>query len=664
MRSKRSNNKTFSSMFNELAYRNVKKSAKNYYIYFFTLMLSVCLFYSFNSVSTQFASLGLEDRLNYLSFSSSMLTAFSLIVCCIMGALVVYANRFLLKRRKKEMGIYATLGMERSDLNRLLMKETLRIGVLSLAAGLVLGVFAAQILSLLTAKLAGISLASYHFMISFKAIVLSILFFGVVFFFVHLFNVKELKKMSLVEMIYADRKNETVQGGNAAVGLLTAVLAAVCILGGYAVIFFMANKSVFKALGIGGLLVIVGTIFFFSSALRVKTLVMKKRKGSYYKGLNIFTVSQFSTRIKSEGRSGAMVAILLFLSLSLTILGPGLGKLVMNGIENADPYDGTIFYARPETGEFSSDPMETLSAAGFQIDKVSNAYEAVYVYEIPSLTDEVFGKGGQNTPLTVLGVEDYNRLLKLQGKEAVALGEEEFIITYAFPPIEQSVKAFEKDPRLLTVGDRKLRLAEQGVYKQAWENRNVLVDEGTIIIPQYLADNLTPKMWVLNFNFMQDAKVGNELLYDQWYGTITDGFQLLAADEIKVSITSDNLLTTYLGLYLGITFLITSGAVLALQQLSQSADNVKRYELLRKMGASQRDMRRSLTKQLRTHFGLPILLAVTHAAVIVALVFRYFEGLSIYTMAVIAGAGTMLVTAVYLLYFITTYLGSRRILKL
>ena len=196
MRSEKSavSNKVFQS----LAIRNVKKSAKDYFIYFFTLMLSVALFYSFNSISTQFESLGLEDTLSYLSFSSGVLTVFSILVCFIMGALVVYANRFLLKRRKKEMGVYATLGMERRDLNRLLMKETFCIGIFSLAAGLVLGIFAAQILSLATAKLTGISLSAYHFMISPKAIALSILFFGILFFFVHHFNVRELKKLSLL----------------------------------------------------------------------------------------------------------------------------------------------------------------------------------------------------------------------------------------------------------------------------------------------------------------------------------------------------------------------------------------------------------------------------------------------------------------------------------
>lgn len=666
-----------SSIFDELAARNVKKSAKNYNIYFFTLMLSVCLFYSFNSVSTQFASLGLEDRLSYLSFSSSILTAFSLLVCCIMGGLVVYANRFLLKRRKKEMGIYATLGMERSMLNKLLMKETLRIGAMSLAAGLVMGVFAAQILSLITAKLAGLSLESYRFMISFKAIILSVLFFGVLFFFVHLFNVRELKKMSLLDMLYADRKNETVQEGKYIRKFMTAVLAVVLILGGYAYIYIKTDQDLMSALGVGGLMLIVGTIFFFSSALSVLVMIMKKNKFSYFKGINIFTASQFASRLKSEGRSGAMISILLFLSLSLTILGPGLGKYVMNGIENATPYDGTIYYALGESETIYSDPMEALRNTGFGIQDVSDSYESSWIYQTPAITssfltgnkdngldkNQAMEEQSMEYPLAMIGVDDYNRIMSLQGKEPIVLENDNFAVVYAFPPIEEAVKAFAKNPQVLKLGEKSLSLKENGIYHQAWENRNVLVDQGTIIVPQDLTEGLTPRNWVLNFNFSGDAKVGNELLYKTWYNANSEAFRLMSAEEVTISITADNLLMTYLGLYLGITFLITSGAVLALQQLTHSSDNEKRYRLLRKLGVSSKDMKRSLTKQLRVHFGMPMLVAITNSAVVIALVFRYFEGFPTRAMAIIVGSGALLVGAVYLVYFITTYLGSRRILK-
>lgn len=651
-----------SKIFNELAAKNVKKSSKDYFIYFFTLMLSVCLFYSFNSISTQFAALGLEDRLSYLSFSSSVLTAFSVLVCFIMGALVVYANRFMLRRRKKEMGIYATLGMERRDLNHILMKETLKIGVVSLAAGIVFGIFAAQILSLVTAKLAGLSLESYHFMISVKAIVLSILFFGILFLFVHRFNVKELKKMSLLDMIYADRKNETAIAEKNGKDMICMLISIFMMAGGYAVLFIIAEKSVFKALGIGGLLLIIGTLLFFTSVFKIMPKIMKLNKKKYFRGLNMFAASQLSSRAKSQGKSGAMISVLLFLSLSLSILGPGLGKFVMNGIENADPYDVTISYSAQFREEVSDDPMSDLKSGGFDVEAFSDSYVNFWTYQSPMVTTQLLGEK-ESVPLVIIGLDDYNRLLAQQNKDSVVLGENEYAIVYAFPPAEEKLKAFAREPKPLLIADTELTMAENGLKRNAWKNSNVLSDEGAVIVPQNIAEGLERGMWMLNFNFYHASKEVYDAFYEEWYASVTDDFILLSGEEAIISVTADNLLTTYLGIYLGITFLITSGAVLALQQLSQSADNIERYDLLRKLGASRRDLKRSLTKQLKVYFGLPMLIALLHTAVILFLTFRLFEGLALTAMLAIIGFGVMLILAVYGVYVTATYAGSRRMLQ-
>lgn len=674
-------NRMKNQYFYRLASRNVRKCAKDYFIYFFTLMLSVCLFYSFNSVSTQFASLGLEDTLSYLSFSSGVLTFFSVLVCIIMGALVVYANRFLLKRRKKEMGIYATLGMERRDINRLLMRETLRIGVFSLAAGLFLGIFAAQILSLATARLAGLSLADYRFMISGKAIVLSILFFGILFYFVHLFNVRELKKMSLLEMLYADRKNETVSEGNSLVTALLSVVSVVLILGGYGVLMAQNDRELFKALGMGGLLLMAGTVFFFSAALRFGMKLRKANKWYYYRGVNMFTTSQISSRLNTEGRTIAMTSILLFLALSLTIVGTGLGKYVMNGVENATPYDGSISHVFIEDSGETGDPMEEPTRSEFGLKRYVDEYETAWVYDTPSVTagfltgvkadgelteqsayTEDYHDDGA-VPLAFMGVDDYNRLLALQGIAPVHLSEEEFGINYAFPTMKEALEAFAQNPKPLLLGDARLTLAEAGIWNHAWENRNVLLDQGLVVVSQKLAEGLTPRRWVMNFNFEEGMDLSATELHMEWIETAPDGYVLWTRQEALISLTSDNLLMTYLGLYLGITFLITAGAVLALQQLSQSSDNVKRYGLLEKLGVSKKVRRGALIKQLRIYFGFPLILALVHTAVMTAAVFRNFEGLDPVVMALVAGFGVLMVLTVYAVYFITTYLGSRRILE-
>ena len=171
---------------------------------------------------------------------------------------------------------------------------------------------------------------------------------------------------------------------------------------------------------------------------------------------------------------------------------------------------------------------------------------------------------------TIIGLDDYNHLLSLQGKAPITLGANEFAISYAFPPLEDDLKAFAKNPEPLTLAGTTLTLAQNGLYHNAWENKNALVEEGTVIVPQSVAEGLKPVRWVLTFNFAENVADAHTKLYDNWFSASVEGFQLQAGQEVIVSIGADNLLTTYLGLYLGITFLITSGAVLALQQLSLS----------------------------------------------------------------------------------------------
>ena len=140
-------------MFQRLARNNVKKNMRHYLIYFITLLFSVSMLYTFNSIGAQFSMLNMSDRGSYLAFSSGMMASVSVFISLILGFLVVYANKFLMRRRKKELGIYITLGMRKKDISRLLVKETVIIGGLSLIWGILLGIFLSQGLSLITIKI-------------------------------------------------------------------------------------------------------------------------------------------------------------------------------------------------------------------------------------------------------------------------------------------------------------------------------------------------------------------------------------------------------------------------------------------------------------------------------------------------------------------------------
>lgn len=333
-----------------------------------------------------------------------------------------------------------------------------------------------------------------------------------------------------------------------------------------------------------------------------------------------------------------------------------------------------VSFALMGRGASVGDPMAGLLRSRFKLDRYSDEYETSWVYETPSVTAD-FLTGGETpyrkpsrgddseTWLAIMGVNDYNRLLALQGIAPVHLAAGEFGINYAFPTMEKTLEAFKENPKTLRLGDSTFALTEEGVWNHAWENRNVLLDQGLLIVPQEITEKLTPVRWVLNFNVREGMDLSAYDFRMEWLEVDTGEYILWTRQEALISLTADNLLMTYLGLYLGITFLITAGAVLAIQQLSQSADNVKRYGLLEKLGVSKSTRRGSLKKQLRIYFGFPLLLALAHSAVAVAAVFRNFEGLETSVMIQVVGFGVMMVFTVYAVYFITTYMGSRRILQ-
>ena len=203
-------------MFCKLAFRNVARSIRDFTVYFLTLAFGVCLFYVFNSIDAQQAMIALSDSQKfYVAQMTEIMAYVSVFVAVVFGLLVVYANRFLMKRRKRELGMYLLLGMERGGISRILIAETFLIGLFALAAGLTAGVFLSQIVSVFTARLFEADLTSFHFILSLEAVGKTVFCFAVIFAVVIVFNMVSVSRCRLSELLTAGRKNESsgVLGG-------------------------------------------------------------------------------------------------------------------------------------------------------------------------------------------------------------------------------------------------------------------------------------------------------------------------------------------------------------------------------------------------------------------------------------------------------------------
>lgn len=651
-------------VFKELAVKNVKKSARDYLIYFFTITFGVCLFYSFNSIDTQFAMLQMDDRLNFLAFTSTMMAGISVVVCAIIGFLIVYANRYLLRRRKREIGIYVTLGMDQKDMAALLMRETLLIGIVSLIAGIIAGIFVSQGLSMITAKIIGASLENFHFMISLKAVISSAVFFAVIFFFVHKFNVREIKKLKLIDLLHDEKKNEVVKGS----GLKDLLLlpGSLALMGcGYGVIF--GNLDGFPGMDfvIGILLMAAGTFVFFSSAINAVLKLLEKNKAIYYKGLNMFAIRQLASKIKSNSVSISVITLLLFFSITFMAYGLGGGRSITQN--RSTPFDASLEERADADGVLSDKDL----VSQIDLSQFAKEYSQYTVYSSRNIRERDFLLTGMpdydeaktnvdGSRLSIMGVDEYNHLMQLQGQEQIHLGEKEFALSYDVSDMAKIYKYYEKHAQEgITLNGQKLTLAQDGVQKGSYQIEVGPMNAGTVIVSQQLVSGLSPEQRGLAIVFKDSDKE----TYEKYLKAVSNlplDIRESNKNDVTVQTASDHMNLSFLGIYVGIAFLMTAGAVLALQQLSQAADNEKRYGLLSKLGTKKSHMKSAVRGQLLIYFGLPLVLGGIHAAVILTALFGQmsasFSGIILQSILFAAG----LVTVVYGIYFATTYTASKR----
>ena len=196
----------------KLSFRNIKKSFKDYAIYFFTLILGVAIFYVFNSIESQTVLLDVtESTYEVIGMMTTMLSAASVFVAFILGFLIIYASRFLIKRRNKEFGIYMLLGMSKRKISMILFFETILIGIISLAVGLGIGVLLSQLMSMLVANMFEADMTKYQFIFSQDACIKTLIYFGIMYVIVMLFNAINVGKCKLIDLIQTSKKSETIK---------------------------------------------------------------------------------------------------------------------------------------------------------------------------------------------------------------------------------------------------------------------------------------------------------------------------------------------------------------------------------------------------------------------------------------------------------------------
>lgn len=613
-------------MFSKLALRNVRRSFRDYGVYLLTLTFGVCLFYTFNSIDGQGAMVFLAKNENPIVDAIMIfMDIFSVVVAVVLACLILYANRFLLRRRKRELGTYLLLGLSQGQVSRLLFLETGLIGVISLIAGLVLGVAASFGMSALTLSMFEMdvsALLAVNF--SPRAAVKTALYFGIIFLLVMALSGVQVSRAKLIDLIHGERKNEVLKPRPLGVAVLQLVLGVVCLAAAYAILLFFGMALAvavpflcFPMLGLGTL----GTLLIFRSLSGFVMKFVQGHPGLYFKNLNVFTLRQWISKVHTTYLAQTVVCILLLLAIGITASSLGLNSTLTAMTDGEAPFDITVQNQSGDTELIDFDAL--LREGGFDPDKKLDwSYDTVFYYNDEAIT-------GYEDASAALRVSDYDALMARQGRPGYS----------GTLPSED-----------LTFGTQ-LSTGNLGLT--------------CILVSDEMAEQLEVRRQVWSADYAEEDKEETEAQLLRLIRPLND--RLSVRMETRLSIYADmvgnKILALFLGLYLGFTFLLAAAAVLALQQLSQGADNTGRYAVLRRLGAEEKQMKRSATQQVALAFLLPLALALIHSVVgmkaandVILAVGRVDS-----TASSLITAGVILV--VYGGYFLATALACRRMAK-
>ncbi|HHD2603316.1 TPA: ABC transporter permease [Clostridium perfringens] len=669
-------------MYFKLAFKNIKKSYKNYVIYFLTLIFGICIFYTFNSIESQSVMMELnEQKQSAFMMAEQLIGYFSVFIAFVLGFLIVYANNYLIKRRKKEFGIYMTLGMENGSLSKMIFLETLFIGAISLGIGVILGIMLSQALSVLTAYMFQVDLTKFQFVFSPLGFKRTVLCFSIIYLVVLIFNFISVRKIKLIDLLTASKRNEKPTIKNLWISVIL-FLVSVGILGiaYYKVIHDGIAFASFNALGLPILLGCIGTFIFFYSLTGFFLKVIQGNKKFYLRDLNMFVMKQISSKINTTFVSLSFICLMLFLAICTFSGGLGINRAINADLKDLTKFDVTFWSNSGENIE------KLLKEKNIDISNIAKEDSNMVMYDSGVKYSNFLSKEGMtamknyfpvanDNDILVIGENGYNNTLKLLGKESVNLKENQYLAVGNIDEMKKWVNEslengnmdqMKKLVNKSSENGKKINISGKTLEpaNKKYENINLynFTMKGDILIfvvKDSLLEGLKPVSSRFNMMLKDNSNTKEELesIRDQ---LVESQVYSITKKEIYDNAAGLGATMAYLGIYLGLIFIITSAVVLAIQQLTESTDNVERYRLLKEIGVDQKMINKAIFTQVGVYFMLPLSLAIVHSIVglkISSTIVGVFGNASIMPNIIITA---IIFVIIYGGYFLATYLGAKK----
>ncbi|ACO87046.1 FtsX-like permease family protein [Clostridium botulinum] len=660
-------------MYSKIALKNIKKSYKDYTIYFLTLILAVCIFYSFNSIDSQKALTDIKSSGgSYVSRLMEFMSAISVFVSIILGSLILYANNFLIKKRKKELGIYMILGMGKRKISKILVRETSIVGAISLIAGLIIGIGVSQGLSVFALKLFEVSINEYKFAVSTRAIGKTILYFGVMFLLVMIFNVFVISKYKIIDLLTSCRKNENMKFKNTFIYLLSFLLCVVLLGFAYKSILKTGLKLRDPMFKPSIAFVIIGTVLFFFSLAGFILYVVNKNKKIYFKGLNMFVVKQINSKVNTNFLSMSLICLMLFITILILSTGISLKNGVEEGVKIKAPFDASIRMESNSKKDNLEDVLDKINFKRSKNEKYATCNEYFPGIKLKSLLP-ITDKDYKDAKVSFVKISDYNKILKLKGKKEINLNKNEILVMSTNNAVVKQANEKLKNNKKFNIKGKEYLVKNNKIIDENLQNYLLADNVFTVIISdEFLYDYNKITYSILNVMYSDKNREKNNKKYREINKNYLDGkykslnisyMGAFSKDDIYSDSKGGTTTVLFVGIYLGLVFLITSMAVLALQQLSEASDSIERYKALKRIGANSKMIDKTIFLQTLIYFTLPMILALIHSVIGIKVISDYIEVFTKIDIGFSALITALIFIVVYAGYFYTTYIGYKNIVE-
>ena len=650
-------------MYSKLAFRNIRRSLRDYIIYFVTLTLTAALMYSF-------LALGFSPDILAMTENMSMLTTgiliLSVLIAFMSSFVIGYAIRFMLGQRKKEFAAYELMGMEVKTVRNLFLVENGIIGGVAFLLGTLVGTGLSGLLNQVVQNIFEIP-HTYRVLFSFRAWGMTLFFFILMYGFGMFRAAKVIRRQKVIDLLYDNQKNEEIRFQSLHRSVLTGLLSVAAMIAGVILLekgLHIQTNEALLYFGGACLLILVGVYELHRNIPVLLYQFAKRNPHRKYREENLFFLGQIGRRIQSSGRTMAVVAILLTISLAMMFLGLTMGAGYKANMEAYYPYDAGVAIDAPLT----KNSMDSVLSFVDERCKVEDSV-TYYLYAVP---DEA---------IEALSLSDYNHLREILGLSPVSINNNEFFVhcdTWNY--MDDIRQRLEQQPEI-TLNGQTLTVAETPILTEPMEQYQMAGTNGyVLVLPDEAASQLSGEKirLVMKLEGGGYPELRSELRQflnsGKWLPDIQPGQELPERVTMGVTVKAwgvANSLTgfttlSFCGLYLSIIFIILSCSVLAFEQLSAIDKNQKNYAVIDRLGVSAQKQASLVRKELSTVFLIPLFFPIVLTILlVVGTQFIFGEAILQAGLVLFYGVITILLfCAIYLTYFgATMFLFKKVILR-